>query len=179
VTEANTNWSYGGFYNLIFRYTVNSLSINILTQIIPPLQTVTTYISHTVFTSYRPTSHNVTQTVTFCHITHSHRSLVYYVSWHRPSLNMVQQIAVCHSQSVHVTSQTVNKYHVTMFIVWFNLVVWCLLPFYFCSLDEKGVWTVRCKKKKVDWFQEPNGTSLFLQKQSRHLCNFYHRFGAK
>lgn len=162
---------------------MNYLSINILTEIkpqIPPLQTVTTYVSRTVFTCYRPTSHNMTQTVTFCRITHCHRSLVYYVSWHRPSLSMVQQTAVCHSQPVHITSETVNKYHVTVFVVCFNLVVSFLLLFHFCSLDDKGVWTVvRCKKKKVGWFQESNGTSLFLKKQLRHLCKFYRRPTAK
>lgn len=122
----------------------------------------------------------MTQTVTFCHKTHRHRSLICYISWHRPSLNMVQQTAVCHSQSVHITSETVNKYHVTVFVFRFNLVVSFLLLFHFYSLDEKGVWTVvRCKKKKAGWFQEPNGTSLFLQKQSRHLCKFYRRPTAK
>jgi hypothetical protein len=118
----------------------------------------------------------MTQTVTFCHITHRRRSLVCYVSWHRPSLNVVQQTAVCHSQSVHMTSETVNKYHVTVFVVQFNLVVSFLLLFRFCSLDEKGVWTVViCKEKKASWFQEPSGTWLFLKNQSRLLCKFYRR----
>ena len=132
----------------------------------PPLQTVTTY--HITYRLHMLQTNITWHATDWRFLSHYYcmlnTSLVCYVSWRRPSINKVQQTTPCHRPplfsmshivstwhglSLHITSQTFNKYDVVVFAVWLNLVVSFLLPFNFCTLDENGVWTVlRCTEKE-------------------------------